>query len=270
MKDYSKLSTKERKSVLILVADEIQKICEFGEDPKELDGSEKKLIKWIKEAHPELKPEELSGLSEEAVSVFVGLKLAKAEKPEKEEKSKSKKATPAVPEEDEDDLVELRKEVEACSKMKQLKHLVKMYDAFEGLRDGISSYTSVAALKKYMLSILDGELQVKKAKNKVTSNSTKDKATETANKASNPKKDSKSKNVINRQEAVLQTIKQKCKKAITMNQIAEFSNELYTKKNKDIKGISKIQNMMNVVRHSVLALQEFEILECKDAKYKLI
>jgi len=86
-------------------------------------------------------------------------------------------------------------------------------------------------------------------------------------KAEKPKTEKQS--GITRQDAVFMAIRKVCKKAVSINDIAEEANSVYMENNPESKGISKLQNMSNVVRHSVLALVAFEILNEKNGKYSL-
>jgi len=94
-------------------------------------------------------------------------------------------------------------------------------------------------------------------------------------KTENPSKKEKSeeksseKKGITRQGSVLVTIRDKCKKPLSINQIGEFANTLYNKKNKGAKKISKVENMIYVSHYTILPLVEFGVLKSENSKYVL-
>ncbi len=89
MKTLEKMNKKERKSTLLSVAEEVQKICNFDKDdepPKK--GNEKELTAWLTEAYQEIAADD--NLSDEAVAVFAELGISPAPKKEKEDKTENK------------------------------------------------------------------------------------------------------------------------------------------------------------------------------------
>ena len=168
---------------------------------------------------------------------------------------------------DRDDLVQ---DITQTKQLNTLKKIAKTNDQFKSLR-GIK-YT-FDALKKAMLEALlpteiasehlkeedalkeEGEVQEVEKKPEM--------------KVSKPIKKEVTKTVITRQSAVLSIIGSKCKKPLSINQIGEFSNDLYNKTNEGAKKISKVDNMVYVANYTVLPLVEFGVLKIENSKYVL-
>ena len=169
MKSLKSMTKKGRKEVLIIVAAEMQDLCEFEPSIKTDGKSEKEIIVILTEAYGELTPEDK--LSEKAIATFEFLGLRKLEVVEEEEESDIEDAVEVeeeeASEEESDSLIE---QVEVLKKIKDLKDFVKNNaDDFGSLADQLSGYTSVKSLKSYMIKILAGEVEApaeKKAKEK--------------------------------------------------------------------------------------------------------
>ena len=253
--------------------EELQK--DFEEASKELQSDDEVSDETL-EALTEIWKDREGELTVKVCDVFRALGILPAV-----EENKQEEEAQIVPE---DTLVQ---EINDAERIKDLKDIAKSNDEFKAIRGTLNSFKEMDDLRGEMLAILDGpaeevpevkaeaEKEVvpayvkkgneKKAEPKATMKIVpKDKPEK---KAEKPKTEKQS--GITRQDAVFMAIRKVCKKAVSINDIAEEANSVYMENNPESKGISKLQNMSNVVRHSVLALVAFEILNEKNGKYSL-
>lgn len=294
--------TKFKEEQLITVAEEIQEICGFAppleEEIKEEGAS---TIALIKEAAESLAPDD--SLTKETVDILRELFIDSYEEldkkgivdgkvpvlqifqelgivdkePEKkfvnteEQPEEAEEIPENKPKEQPEEIDDLFSEVESAEKLKDLRDIAKSYDEFKDIRGQLSRYKVKKELQKDMLAILREEPEETKS---ASIPEEKKNAELTAKKETEKEKIEqirieKSAPEITRQSAVFIAIREICKKPSSINEIAKKANSIYMKNNSKSKGISKLQNMSNVVRHSIFALIEFDILFEKDGKYLL-
>jgi len=256
--------------------EELQKDTE--EASKELQ-SDDTITKETLEALTEIWKDRAGELTVKVCDIFRALGILPTEKDEQEEDAE------VIPETD--DLVE---EVDQAERIKDLKDIAKSNDEFKAIRGKLNGYKEIDDLRGAMLAILDGpaeeipavkeeaekekEAEPAYVKKGIEKKKEEPKATmkivpkdKPVKKAEKPKV--KKQTGITRQTAVFIAVRKVCKKGGSVNDIAEEANSVYMENNPESKGISKLQNMSNVVRHSILALVEFEILTEKNGKYSL-
>ena len=199
--------------------------------------------------------------------------ITRSEPEEKEKEEKVAKEKKETKKDEEDSLVS---EVEDAERLKDLKDIAKANDEFKELRGKLNGFKDEEVLRGEMLEILDGQVPVKTPEPKTEPKKDEKKAVmkivpkDKPEKKITPKAEKKTEKKvpgITRQSAVFIAIRKVCKKGGSINDIAEEANSVYMENNPESKGISKLQNMSNVVRHSILALVEFEVLSEKNGKY---
>lgn len=190
MKKLDEMSKRERKTLLMEASEEIQNICNF-DPPLEIAKTEEKLISNLKEAYvagyqDEDNPADPEKeLSQEALEVFTQLGCYNGQQEQGE------------PEEQAEEVDDLAVEVEEAKTIEALKKIVKANDEFESLREGLGSYTSKTSLKKLMLKVLSGEVEVKSAtRSKTTTKGKSTKGSPSKSKESTPPKSKKGKGII--------------------------------------------------------------------------
>lgn len=284
MKKLEKMSAEERRDTLAQVGDDLQVVINFKPPIRTKGKSEKYILDKLKAAGPNIIPDEdEEDLAEETVHYMKELGLwpngeqvvseeaeeDDVEKAEVVEEEVEEEPEPEEGEEQEEENI-LAQDIESAKKIKELKDIARANDEFKSLRNRLSSYTSIKSLRSLMLKILAGEVEIKE-----TDQEEKEQKPKTSSQKKRKQSDKKEKHKpeqvkvkYSRQDAVLDIVESKCSKFLSLTEIAEFSDELYMKKS-DAVGVSNLNNMMNVVRHSVITLVRFGFLEEKDKKYRL-
>ncbi len=274
-----------KNELLVKAAKELDKVL-YEEPYIDFKQSPDELTKALMEASKELEDDDK--LSEETIDILAQIWEDKEGKltvevcevfrklgiiPPADEKEKQTEDAEVVPETN-----ELSDEIYDAKRIKDLKDIAKSNDEFKGIRGHLNGYKDIEDLRTAMLSILknapaETEPEVTpKAEKKEEPKATMKivpKDEEKPVKKVEKKVAVKKETGITRQTAVFIAIRKICKKGGSVNDIAEEANSVYMENNPESKGISKLQNMSNVVRHSILALVEFEVLSEKNGKYSL-
>ncbi len=133
---------------LIKVAEELSKVMNFEEGGPPVEGTEKELGVWVKEAVDEIDYEE-DKFSDEAIQYLTELKLWKGDAAEGQEEP-----TAEVIEEGTDNLVD---QIKAAGQMRELKIICKDLDEFKSIRGQLTKYKTAKDLREVMLGMLEGE-----------------------------------------------------------------------------------------------------------------
>ncbi len=274
-----------KNELLVKAAKELDKVL-YEEPYIDFKQSPDELTKALMEASKELEDDDK--LSEETIDILAQIWEDKEGKltvevcevfwklgiipPATEDKDEQPEDAEVVPETD-----GLAEEIEQARRLKDLKDIAKSNDEFKLIRGKLNGFKEIDDLRDAMLEILDGiapeepeKEEAPKAEKKAEPKATMKivpKDEEKPVKKAETKKTEKKETGITRQTAVFIAIRKICKKGGSVNDIAEEANSVYMKNNPESKGISKLQNMSNVVRHSILALVEFEVLSEKNGKY---